>query len=595
MPTHVLTLVYAESGTASAATLLDINNESGAHFVQVGNNVFVFGDRSGIYNHYYALGTNGTEVEQAELLLNTSLGNWQITVFDIAKQGGTYPELIAGQAAQISSTLPNTHKEEFLFQTSAGSSDIGSGVAEIQSLNGFSYVKNQAIDPRQTTITESGITWTLDGRGNITVVGTLTDRTTIGISNRLYSFVAGHKYYVQSVPKINLHASDWSINPGENGTTITTATTSGTTGIVADIMVSHIGETFNLMFIPMIVDLTLMFGAGNEPTTVDEYYARVGQDYIPYNTGEIVDSTLTSYTTVGYNQWDEESESGYFNLTTGEPVSNTSVTRTKNFIKVFPNTQYEYYKQSNKVNHTILTYDINFNYIGNTQYGSADHTFTTPANCAYIKFAWVNSNTNDICIFIYWDGSRVGYEQYDKHTYPLPGIVLRSAGDVYDELKPDGTLTRRVGTVDLGTLDWNIENNCFVSAGISSNIAYQTDNLTCSKYEKQNHTYRDNLLDKHIMCTIQRYQIAVKDSDYTDAASFKTAMSGVYLNYELATATETASGATYQANTIIDDFGTQEFNMPGSMTVKYPVNLQGFLESLYSLTGGDPSKIQIEE
>ena len=72
-------------------------------------------------------------------------------------------------------------------------------------------------------------------------------------------------------------------------------------------------------------------------------------------------------------------------------------------------------------------------------------------------------------------------------------------------------------------------------------------------------------------------------------------MSGITLNYELKNKTETASGATYQANTIIDDFGTQELNMPGSMTVKYPVNLQGFLETIYSLTGGDPEKIKLVE
>ena len=50
-----------------------------------------------------------------------------------------------------------------------------------------------------------------------------------------------------------------------------------------------------------------------------------------------------------------------------------------------------------------------------------------------------------------------------------------------------------------------------------------------------------------------------------------------------------------QAHTIIDDFGTQELNMPGSITVKYPVNLQGFLETIYSLTGGDPEKIKLVE
>jgi hypothetical protein len=43
----------------------------------------------------------------------------------------------------------------------------------------------------------------------------------------------------------------------------------------------------------MIFDLTVMFGSGNEPTTVEEFEAMFPEDYYPYNAGEIVSAGVT--------------------------------------------------------------------------------------------------------------------------------------------------------------------------------------------------------------------------------------------------------------------------------------------------------------
>lgn len=43
----------------------------------------------------------------------------------------------------------------------------------------------------------------------------------------------------------------------------------------------------------MIFDLTVMFGAGNEPTSVEEFEAMFPADYYPYNAGEIVSAGVT--------------------------------------------------------------------------------------------------------------------------------------------------------------------------------------------------------------------------------------------------------------------------------------------------------------
>ena len=617
MPTHVLTLTYAESGTASAATLLDINNESGAHFVQVGSVIFVSKEKG----EYYSVKAENQEISNQILNLDLTTGAWTIETYNIAKTSGKYDELIAGQAAQISSTLPNTHKEDFLFQTSASSSDIGSGVAEIQSLNGFSYVKNQLI---RNTLSGSniGISFSLsNGIFTETGTGTQTATWSTNIMNSSQVLKSGHKILRKTYVSVNAAPTALSWYARRQDDSIISdiyASLGTTTGDKSDIFTApediyfmEIGRTTisgveeNIKIETMIVDLTLMFGAGNEPTTVDEFYARVGQDYIPYNTGEIVDSTLTSYTTVGYNQWDEEVQTGYWAYPTGGSqlthYEYSAELCSKNPIYVVPGTTMLINKASGNL--SLVLVDANDEVIA--MYIMADRVSSgipldIPSNCqrVYINLGNTYGTTynHDICVFYYWDGSKITYEQYDKHTYPLPGIVLRSAGSVYDELKPDGTLIRRVGTVDLGTLTWlkNSGDETYFSTGLNPvGKSWMTTNqiINTGKYAYTT----DSSYAYRAYYTSNAYVIFDPDYANMTAAEFKQAMSGVMLNYELATPTETASGATYQVNTIIDDFGTQEFNMPGSMTIKYPVNLQGFLESLYSLTGGDPSKIQLTE
>lgn len=59
-----------------------------------------------------------------------------------------------------------------------------------------------------------------------------------------------------------------------------------------------------IVFSKMVcINLTKMFGAGNEPTTVEEFYERLpkGVDISEYNEGEIVDGNYGAIKTVGFN------------------------------------------------------------------------------------------------------------------------------------------------------------------------------------------------------------------------------------------------------------------------------------------------------
>ena len=62
-----------------------------------------------------------------------------------------------------------------------------------------------------------------------------------------------------------------------------------------------------------VIDLTQMFGAGNEPT-IEEFEAMFPASYYPYNAGELLSvEGLQSHDMVGFNQWDEEWVNGTWN------------------------------------------------------------------------------------------------------------------------------------------------------------------------------------------------------------------------------------------------------------------------------------------
>ena len=95
-------------------------------------------------------------------------------------------------------------------------------------------------------------------------------------------------------------------------------------------------------------------------------------------------------------------------------------------------------------------------------------------------------------------------------------------------------------TVDLGTLSWNYLDNRFITTAGINNIktGVRTVPIICAKYIAlmNGEPYPSPTDDKIIYAA--NTNICIHDSDYTDAATFKTAMSGVYLTYQLADATQ---------------------------------------------------------
>ena len=140
---------------------------------------------------------------------------------------------------------------------------------------------------------------------------------------------------------------------------------------------------------------------------------------------------------------------------------------------------------------------------------------------------------------------------------------LRSAGAVADEKTPDGTITRRVGVVDLGTVNWVYDagDTRFYFSGLDYKRPESNaeGNAICSYFVN---VKLSNLIDKSI-CLHSNGYVYAKDSSYTSGAALKTAMSGVYLYYELATPT-TEQGSPFNPTYGVEYGGTESWtNLKG--------------------------------
>lgn len=116
--------------------------------------------------------------------------------------------------------------------------------------------------------------------------------------------------------------------------------------------------------------------------------------------------------------------------------------------------------------------------------------------------------------------------------------VLNSAGSVYDYIDlNEGKLHQRVGVVDLGTLTWETDLSNRFRAQLSgiknpTTASERQNGLVCVRYSPSSNVSLTDMIDKSML----KYsgEIFIKDAAYTDAQTFKTAMNGVMLYYELA-------------------------------------------------------------
>ena len=537
-----------------------------------------------------------------------------------ANVDGNYPTMTVGVADQLSpydDESGDDQDEPFSFQatgTGNGSQpDFSTGaIALLREKQGNTVVVNQLLDYAAGSYSDSGIDIVADTNGVYTITGTATADFYTRFA--LVSVHLGHKsliWYDTVTPanesiRIGDFNNGYSVLPNKIAV-IYEPVVNPSFGIsIKD------GTTVNLKIKPRYIDLTQWFGSNDlipaHLLSHSEDFFRYYQGSLAYNEGTLVNANGRYLKTIGRNQWDEEWAIGEINGLNGTNTNTGNYIRSENFIRVVPNTDY-YAKSTETI--VIYEYDKDKNYI-KPLYGKTNDHFKVEGNCCFIKLATATGGTtynHDITISIYYEGES-GYDEY----YPYEELsnidtgteTLRSAGSVKDAKTPDGTITRRVGVVDLGSLEWvraaNDNGYMFVCVSgslndMKPNSNYNTlpSNFLTSKYTSKTYNYvYYGLEDKIISPYEDQTRVAIIDNDYTDAAAFKTAMSGVYLFYELATST-TEQGTTFSENVAIDDFGSMDFGgtngVPQGARIFYAVDYKAFVDSLYNYTDGTPSNL----
>lgn len=501
-----------------------------------------------------------TAVEETAEQLAESLEQIEQNTQDIADLDerkanidGYYPDMTVGNAEQLNSSKYVENSEPYTFRTSGGSSDIGNR-EYLDAVVGGTVAWNQLVPDADGG--EESITITLE---------------------------SGKKYLAR------LSGTD-SMLLG-SGQEITAAKGADN-----------------------VFDLTQMFG-----TAVADYvYGQgasffrkwFGDSHYPYNAGELLSvEELQSHDMVGFNQWDEEWELGLIAVATGANTGGNGI-RSKNMCRCVPNTVYNANVPYTYTKY-IFWYDATGNFISPTSIPNSG-SVTSPSDACYfrIRVDTITTYKNDICISLAHNGSRNGeYAPYTKHSYPLDStVILRGipkvgANGVYwdgDRYLPDGTVERRYGVVDLGTLTWNTGTSgghSYFRCALPNTAKIGTNAIFANEYiAVTTGVWSTAFPDKAAFLATTNWgstpNLAIRDDSFTDVTAFKAAMQGVLLIYELVTPT-TETAQPYHSTQWVSDWGTEEFVSTGIVPVgsetRYPANLRDKLQHLPDAASGNGS------
>lgn len=223
-------------------------------------------------------------------------------------------------------------------------------------------------------------------------------------------------------------------------------------------------------------------------------------------------------------------------------------------------------------------------------------TINTTANDHYIvlgfnKTSISQADVNALKLQLEIGATATAYESYQGQTVTIDLNGTRYGGTLNVET---GVLTVDRAMVDLGTLNWTYSERYFYATTpypVPVYNAYSAyANAICSAYrvEKFGTMYNNySTVDKCFSInngSPNDNVVRIRDTSYTDAASFKTAMSGVQLVYELATP-QTVQLTANEISTVLGQ--NNIWNDCGDTEVEYRADTKLYIKKLTGSTEDD--------
>lgn len=342
-------------------------------------------------------------------------------------------------------------------------------------------------------------------------------------------------------------------------------------------------------------DLTLMFGSGNEPTSVEEFEKMFPADYYPYAAGEIVSAGVESIVKQGKNLFDYTDKIYYganvSKVENGVIYTKGATTTVLNIPTIAENKYTLSFKvKSNAANQGGLRWSLQkgkntsyahdsslikseVGYVANTEY-QAVATFV--ATTDFVSLCTIMPMVYDVQLEN--GDTATNYSPFYQTAYQIPEAIRNlpgygwSAGTARNYVDYENKrYVQCVSSVDLGTLSWRVGDSVsfetFQLKGQKLTKNYDiAPNILCSKYpaKTQNELWgKTNVTGITTNANVDGC-VHVNDTSYTDATAFKQAMQGVILYYELANPI-----VTDISSILPDDFlRNMEVEALGSVTFK---------------------------
>lgn len=367
-----------------------------------------------------------------------------------------------------------------------------------------------------------------------------------------------------------------------------------------------------------LFDLTQMFGAGNEPSTPEEFEALFPEDYYPYNEGELMSMPVNKVVEQGRNLLPDCTKIGKFDGITfvrnGDGSLTVSGTSTSNRLYLIGNAPVEKGKKykltgapvggSSKSYRLWVASGLAFpegKRLFDT--GSGGEATALEDEIISVNIQVMNGVTVKDLTFrpmLTYADTEGDFSPYHKNTYPIPQAILNLDGygdgvsdDVYNYVDwEEKKYHKRVGRVDLGSLTWT------AGGKYGDYFRYNAPSFLISSLDSIGNTLCAKF-NRALVCTevegygfhgIELYLI-IQTAKYSTNTEFAQAMQGVMLYYELAKEQiidiSDIIDATFQEPIEVEAGGTLTFHNSNGDGYRLPIpNEEEYIVSLADIGGG---------
>ena len=403
----------------------------------------------------------------------------------------------------------------------------GAKYVSVDKVGGKSILWNQQIDTSGVALitTKTGVTISRKENGKLFLSGTSTGGTAWCIVGNA-KLVRGHKYIAKKIGE-NVPLRFDNLDGGValnffGGLEVKTLTKECNSNVYAPV---YEGVSVDFEINPFIIDLTLMFGAGKEPTA-EQFGAMFPAESYPYNTGEIISGTTISIDLIPGNIYPGTKSVKYYpcKIAKGETFT-ASATCGQSEVKCRfaseDGSQKDYFSLSTGV--------------GGGRY---KRVISAQFDIAIVMFDVATGKEASGFVVEIGEGDGTYKKYFEPSQLPTSFPELRSARAAHDYIELDGgEIRRKIGVAELGTLNWTYsdEFGWLMTRDLIGMITppLYTGDIPNAISNKFDIVAQQNNATVPGLSVWKNGAVSVKGDNLTSAAD----LSGAVLQYELATPT----------------------------------------------------------